>query len=208
MHPQPVLFSWCERPSFTKVWQVRFWIITVSSCLCSLSLSCSITRLGPLTWGGLNCQKSEGCDKHVRAVSGIRTCSFCVRSRILDVAFVSSWRVTDEIHESYSRIQQDGRWRLSCPCAYRSTKPWRMGGWRWVVSFTPRPLYSWGKNRRYPLNRKLGGSQSRSGRYGEERNPCLYRESNPGGPARSLVTVLTELPRLPKERLCSMELVS
>jgi hypothetical protein len=29
--------------------------------------------------------------------------------------------------------------------------------WKWVVSFTP-----W-----YPLDRKLGGTQSRSGRYGE-----------------------------------------
>jgi hypothetical protein len=31
--------------------------------------------------------------------------------------------------------------------------------WRWVVSFTPRQLY--------PLNRRLGGPQSQSGRHGE-----------------------------------------
>jgi hypothetical protein len=35
---------------------------------------------------------------------------------------------------------------------------------RRVVSFTPRPLC-----RRYPLDRTLGGSQSRSGRCGEEK---------------------------------------
>jgi len=51
---------------------------------------------------------------------------------------------------------------------------WRSGGtgprvlnrgnrWRWEVSFTPWPLYP-----RYPLDRKLGRSQSRSGRGGEE----------------------------------------
>jgi hypothetical protein len=35
--------------------------------------------------------------------------------------------------------------------------------WRWVVSFTPRSLYT-----RYPLHRRMGGPQSRSGRRGEE----------------------------------------
>jgi hypothetical protein len=40
--------------------------------------------------------------------------------------------------------------------------------WRWVVSFTPRPLYPQGKTSWYPLDRRLGGPQSRSGRGGEE----------------------------------------
>jgi hypothetical protein len=35
--------------------------------------------------------------------------------------------------------------------------------WRWVVSFTPRPLYPQGKSPQYPLGRTLGGPQSRSG---------------------------------------------
>jgi hypothetical protein len=42
--------------------------------------------------------------------------------------------------------------------------------WRWVVSSTPRPLYPQGKRPWYPLHRRLGGSQSRSGRGGEEKN--------------------------------------
>jgi hypothetical protein len=41
--------------------------------------------------------------------------------------------------------------------------------WRWVVSFTLRSLYHRGKSPRYPLDRMLGGSQSRSGRRGEEK---------------------------------------
>jgi hypothetical protein len=41
--------------------------------------------------------------------------------------------------------------------------------WRSVVSFTPRPLYPRGKSPRYPLDRRLGGPQSRSGRRGEEK---------------------------------------
>jgi hypothetical protein len=36
--------------------------------------------------------------------------------------------------------------------------------WRWVVSFTPRSLYSQGKSPRYPVARRLGGPPSRYGR--------------------------------------------
>jgi hypothetical protein len=42
--------------------------------------------------------------------------------------------------------------------------------WRWVVSFTPWPLYAQGKNPRSPLIRRLGVLHCRSGRYGGERN--------------------------------------
>jgi hypothetical protein len=45
-------------------------------------------------------------------------------------------------------------------------------GTRWglVVSFTPRPFYLQGKSPRYPLDKRLGGPQIRSGRGGEEKN--------------------------------------
>jgi hypothetical protein len=48
--------------------------------------------------------------------------------------------------------------------------------WRWVVSFTSRPLYP-----RYPLNKRLGGPQSWSGRHGEVRilAPTGTRTPNP-----------------------------
>jgi hypothetical protein len=70
--------------------------------------------------------------------------------------------------------------------------------WRKVLSFTPRPLFSRSQNPRYPLDRRLGGPQSRSGRGDEERKSHNYprRESNPDRPARSIVSVLTELFRL------------
>jgi hypothetical protein len=42
--------------------------------------------------------------------------------------------------------------------------------WRWVVNFTPQLLYPQGKSPWYPLDRRLGGPQSRFGRCGEERN--------------------------------------
>jgi hypothetical protein len=40
---------------------------------------------------------------------------------------------------------------------------------RWMVSFTPRPLYPQGRIPWYPLDRRLGGTQSRSG-HGEGKN--------------------------------------
>jgi hypothetical protein len=39
----------------------------------------------------------------------------------------------------------------------------------WVI-FTPRPLDFQGKSAWYPLDRRLGASQSRSGRGSEEKN--------------------------------------
>jgi hypothetical protein len=41
--------------------------------------------------------------------------------------------------------------------------------WRWVGSFTPLPPYPRGKSPLYPLDRRFGGPQSRSGRRGEEK---------------------------------------
>jgi hypothetical protein len=40
---------------------------------------------------------------------------------------------------------------------------------RWVISFTLRPLYPREKSPPYPLDRRLGGPHSRSGRRGEEK---------------------------------------
>jgi hypothetical protein len=55
-----------------------------------------------------------------------------------------------------------------------------------------------GKSLRYPLGRRLGGPNSRFGHGGEEKRSLHWpsRESNRGLPARSVVTILTELPRL------------
>jgi hypothetical protein len=51
--------------------------------------------------------------------------------------------------------------------------------WRTVVSFTPLPLYPQGKNPKYPLHRRLGGPQNRSGLGGEEKNSWLLRGLKP-----------------------------
>jgi hypothetical protein len=37
--------------------------------------------------------------------------------------------------------------------------------WRWVVSFTPRPLYLQRKSPRYPLDRRLGGRKLKQSAY-------------------------------------------
>jgi hypothetical protein len=73
-----------------------------------------------------------------------------------------------------------GEWRYSSIILDPGTR------WRWVVGFTPRPLYPRGESPGYPLDRKLGGPQNRSGRCGEKilSLPGLELQ-NLGGPARS-----------------------
>jgi hypothetical protein len=65
-----------------------------------------------------------------------------------------------------------------------------------VLSFMPRPLYLQAKSLCYPLDRRLGGLQSHSGREGEEKNsqpPQGIEHYNLDRPAPSLVTIPTEL---------------
>jgi hypothetical protein len=66
--------------------------------------------------------------------------------------------------------------------------------WRWVVNFTPRPLYT-----RYRLDRRLGGPQSRSGRFGEVKILTPTGTWTPTPPSSSPypVAIPTTLSRLP-----------
>jgi hypothetical protein len=48
--------------------------------------------------------------------------------------------------------------------------------WRWVISFKSRLLYPQEKSPLYPLDKRLGGPQSRSGRGGEQKNSQLRPE--------------------------------
>jgi len=52
---------------------------------------------------------------------------------------------------------------------YRSMNYYTRHRWRWVVYFT----------RRYPFNRRPSGSQSRSGRSGEEKKSLALSEIEP-----------------------------
>jgi hypothetical protein len=61
--------------------------------------------------------------------------------------------------------------------------------WRWVVSFTLRPLFTRGKRPHYPIDRRVGGPQSRCESGGEEKKSEALPGKEPGRPARSLLTV-------------------
>jgi hypothetical protein len=78
------------------------------------------------------------------------------------------------------------------------TVPWRrigsggiaprvldLGTRRWVVSFTSWPLYHRGKSPEYPLDRRLGESQSRSWGGGEEENSQPAPRGNRTPPPQS-----------------------
>jgi hypothetical protein len=71
-----------------------------------------------------------------------------------------------------------GEWRYSSTILDLDSR------WMWVVSFTLRPLYFRGKGPQCPLNSRLGGLCSRSGRS-EIEISCPCRETNPGRPTRS-----------------------
>jgi hypothetical protein len=56
-----------------------------------------------------------------------------------------------------------GEWRYSSTILHLDNR------WRWVVSFTLLLLYTRVPSPRYPLDMRLGGTQNRSGRCGEEK---------------------------------------
>jgi hypothetical protein len=65
--------------------------------------------------------------------------------------------------------------------------------WRWVVSFTPRLLYPRGKSPRYPLDRRLGGPQNRSGNYRQKKNFVTLQEIEPRSSSPWSVVATTKL---------------
>jgi hypothetical protein len=68
--------------------------------------------------------------------------------------------------------------------------------WSWMVSFTLPPLYNLVKSSSYPLVRRLGGSQSWSGSYLEEKGVLTLTRIEfrfIGHPAHDLVTMPTKL---------------
>jgi hypothetical protein len=109
------------------------------------------------------------------------------RLRTRSIQVQSLWRAGskpgDVFAHSRNIVVTQGNVQLSlCLTKHHAMKTyWGNGGtapcildlgttWRWVVSFTSRPLYPQGKYPWYPLDRKLGEPQSRSGRGGEEKN--------------------------------------
>jgi hypothetical protein len=50
--------------------------------------------------------------------------------------------------------------------------------WRWVVRFTPRPLYPQGKSPRYPLDRRWVGPRTVLDAVAKRKIPSPRRESN------------------------------
>jgi hypothetical protein len=78
------------------------------------------------------------------------------------------WRVRAKLSLCLTNytLRHEGVWRTWCIDPHSLD----LGiSWRWVVSFTPRPLYPRGKSPRYPSDRRSDGPQSRSGRCGEEK---------------------------------------
>jgi hypothetical protein len=81
------------------------------------------------------------------------------RSVVFNLGYAMS---SDEVRETIltnSSLRHEGVWSGGCiDLRFLDLAT----SWRWVVSFTPLPLYT-----RYPLDKRFGGPQSHSRRYGE-----------------------------------------
>jgi hypothetical protein len=69
-----------------------------------------------------------------------------------------------------------------------------------MISFTPLPLYTQGKSPRYPVDKRLGGSQRRPERCGEVKiqyRPETRTLANPSSIPQP-VAISTALPQIPK----------
>jgi hypothetical protein len=71
---------------------------------------------------------------------------------------------------NYYAMKTCGEWR------YSSTILDLGGGRRWAASFTFRPLYPRGKSPLFSLDRRLGGLQSKTGRWRVEKTSCPCRQ--------------------------------
>jgi hypothetical protein len=86
-------------------------------------------------------------------------------------------------------------WRRLGEWRYSSIIPGLGTRWRWTISFTPQPLYPRGKSRRYPLDRGLGGPQSRSECYGEKKNVAPTGNRTPAVQSVATPIELSQLSR-------------
>jgi hypothetical protein len=67
-----------------------------------------------------------------------------------------------------------GDWRYSFAILHLGAR------WRWVVSFTPLPLYPAGKQPPIPIAQEAGWPQGRSARYGQENSLASHVNRTPG----------------------------
>jgi hypothetical protein len=147
--------------------------------------------------------KNVGTTCHVRAVHNFATTA---RSRAVLLSSTSSlpwWRTWNvmvwRLWEVWTVVKSNGEaFYIHAMKAYgrgRAPLVLNLGSsWRTVVNFTPWPLYPM-KERWYPLNRMLGGSQIRSGRFGDEKNllPVPGFEQQTVHPRRDYVTPAPDL---------------
>jgi hypothetical protein len=88
--------------------------------------------------------------------------------------FEKDFLIDDRFHQVFLQLKYDVLWTAF----WKHIGMWRYTSrilnfgtwWRWVVKFMSWPPYPSGKHPQYPLNRRLGGSQSRTGRCRKQKS--------------------------------------
>lgn len=118
-----------------------------------------------------------------------------VMSVSIKTAAARAWSVKWQVLQNYFVfIRRDINWEVPL-ILYLDSR------WKLVAGFTSRSLYPWLKCHRYPINRKMAGTQNRPGRFEEEESLQPLPGIEPRylcRLSRSPVTMLSTLSRLPK----------
>jgi hypothetical protein len=146
----------------------------------------------------------------------MRNCIICTLFVILRWLNVREWHMGICI-QSFTQIEHFGMLDIVnvklkeklplCLIKHHAMKTWVSGGiaprilkmgtkWRWAVIFTARPFCPGeGASDTHSTGGLLDPRFGLDSAVAERKCPCPYRKSNPVRPARSLVSILTELPR-------------
>jgi hypothetical protein len=163
-------------------------------------LDISLTAISAFFWRDWAISRNPSHNSQLPGRHFLNTSQKCCQLasfREITRTYINKVRVKLSLSSTNKAPCQEGVWSSGCIDPHFLD----LGtSWRWVVSFTPLPLYSQGKSPRYPLDRRLSEPQSRSGRFGEEKilDPTGTRTPNPQSSSPQPVAIPTTLPRRPR----------
>ena len=147
---------------------IFFWVMASCSIVFVLTFRSNMLPLHSGWQIGSSGRCDEPQDHHLSNI-----CSVIMETYIVNKGIINHWRAKSKGSKfaSVHDLKAYGETRCIAPFVpYVGTR------WRCTVSLMPWPLLFCGKSPLYLLLRRLGGSQSRSGRFAEEKNLLAVSE--------------------------------